>query len=115
MTISEFVRKRIEKIMDEYLKRTRPPVHIRDELDIGYRIENQSVEIFEIRPAFNKPSEKIEHAVAKATYVKRSGIWKIYWMRADLKWHKYEPIPEVADLESFISVIEDDHYGCFYG
>ena len=101
--------------MDEYLKATRPPIHIRDKLDIGYRIENQSVEIFEIRPAFNKPGEIIELPVAKTTHVKRSGIWKIYWMRADLKWHKYKPNPEVDDLEGFLSVIEDDRYGCFYG
>jgi hypothetical protein len=90
-------------------------VHIRDELDIGYRIENQSVNLFEIRPEFNDSSKKIEHAIAKATYVKREGIWNIYWMRADLKWHRYEPVPEADDLEEFLSVIEDDQHGCFYG
>jgi hypothetical protein len=115
MSVSEFEIKRIEKIMDSYLEKTRPPAHIRNELDIGYRIQNQSVEIFEIRPAFKRPNEKIEHAIAKTTYVKRSGKWKIYWMRADLKWHKYEPFPEAGNLEGFISIIEDDHYGCFYG
>jgi hypothetical protein len=115
MAISEFEIKRVEKIMEGYLARTRPPVEIRNELDIGYRIENQSVELFEIRPTFKDPGTKIEHAIAKATYVKREGIWKIYWMRADLKWHRYEPEPEAANLEEFLSVIEDDHHGCFYG
>jgi len=115
MTVSEFERKRIEKIMEEYLERTRPPVHIRNELDIAYRIKNQSVELFEIRPAFQRPNEKIEHAIAKATYVKRAKEWKLYWMRADLKWHRYEPASEAEDLEEFLSVIEDDQYGCFYG
>ncbi len=115
MAISEFEIKRVENIMDGYLARTRPPVHIRNELDIGYRIENQSVELFEIRPAFKDSSEKIERANAKATYVKRGGIWSIYWMRADLKWHRYEPVPEADSLEEFLSVIEDDHHGCFYG
>ncbi len=115
MAISEFEIKRVEKIMGGYLSRTRPPVQIRNELDIGYRIENQSVELFEVRPAFKDPSMKIEHAIAKATYLKREGIWKIYWMRADLKWHRYEPVPEADSLEEFLSVIEDDHHGCFYG
>jgi len=100
--------------MDGYLSRTRPPVHIRNELDIGYRLENQSVELFEIRPAFKNPSEKIEHGIAKATYIKREGIWRVYWMRADLKWHRYEPVPEVDDLSDSLSVIEEDHYDCFY-
>ena len=115
MAISEFEIKRVEKIMDGYLARRRPPVHIRNELDIGYRHENQSIELFEIRPAYKDPSVIIEHSIAKATYVKQKGIWRIYWMRADQKWHRYEPVPEVGDLEEFLSVIEGDHYGCFYG
>ena len=115
MAISEFEIKRVEKIMEGYLARTRPPVQIRNELDIGYRIENQSVELFEIRPTFKDPGKKIEHAIAKATYVKREGIWKIYWMRADLKWHRYEPTPVVNSLDEFLKTVEEDAYGCFNG
>jgi hypothetical protein len=115
MAVSEFETKRIEKIMAGYLERTRPPVHIRNELDIAYRINNQSIELFEVRPAFRNPKQKIEHAIAKATYVKRAKEWRLYWMRADLKWHRYEPVPEVDSLEDFLEVIEDDAHGCFYG
>jgi hypothetical protein len=115
MTVSEFELKRIAKIMEGYLEKTRPPVHIRNELDIGYRIKNQSVELFEIRPAYQRPDQKVEHAIAKATYVKRANAWRLYWMRADLKWHRYEPIPEVNSLQDFLKVIEEDALGCFYG
>ena len=115
MAVSEFEIKRIEKIMEGYLEKNRPPVHIRNELDIDYRIENQSVELFEVRSAFRRPDEKIEHSIAKATYVKREKEWRLYWMRADLKWHRYEPVPEVNNLEEFIQVIEEDTHGCFYG
>ena len=115
MALSEFSRKYFEKIMNDYLKRTRPPTHIRDELNIGYRIENQNIELFEIRPSFRNPSQKIEQAIAKATYVIRAGIWKIYWKRADLKWHKYEPVLEAVDFEGFLAIVDDDHYGCFHG
>ena len=65
MAVSEFEIRRIEKIIEEYIEKNRPPVHIRNELDIAYRIENQSVELFEIRPAFQKANQKIEHAIAK--------------------------------------------------
>ena len=101
--------------MAAYLEKTRPPVYIRNELDIAYRIENQSVALFEIRPAFRRPDQIIEHAIAKATYVKPEKEWRLYWMRADLKWHRYEPIPEVNSLEEFLQVIEEDAHGCFYG
>ena len=46
MAISEFEIKRCEKELDKFLTKTRPPAHMRDQLDLGYRIDNQSVEIF---------------------------------------------------------------------
>lgn len=57
----------------------------------------QSVEIFEIRPVWRgDPGGTREHPVAKATYVKSRGIWRVLWQRADLKWHCYEPKAEVS-------------------
>jgi hypothetical protein len=115
MTLSEFEIKRCEKLVGQYVENRRPPAHIRNELDLDFRIKEQSVEIFEIRPAWREPSIKIESPVAKATYVKTQQIWKVYWQRADLKWHRYDPDPEVKTIEQFLEVVERDEYGCFYG
>ncbi|MFU8837492.1 MAG: DUF3024 domain-containing protein [Thiohalomonadaceae bacterium] len=90
-------------------------LNIRNELDIGIRREGQSVEIVEIRPRWDNPQEKMENPVAKATYVKTQAIWEIYWRRADLKWHLYEPHPRAKNLEEFIKVVEADKHGCFFG
>ncbi|HYP68298.1 MAG TPA: DUF3024 domain-containing protein [Thiobacillaceae bacterium] len=43
----------------------------------------------------------MESPVAKATYVKTQGMWKVYWMRADLKWHGYAPAPKVQTVDAF--------------
>ncbi|MBW6476360.1 MAG: DUF3024 domain-containing protein [Chromatiales bacterium] len=115
MAFSELELKRHEKILNAYLEKNRPPKHIRNELDLGIRREGQSVEIVEIRPRWDNPQEKMENPVAKATYVKTQAIWKIYWRRADLKWHLYEPHPMAKSLEEFLKVIESDEYGCFFG
>jgi hypothetical protein len=87
MALSEFERKRIEKAAQAFIERRRPPPHVRPKLDFGYRITGQSLELFEIRPRWDKPTEKREHPFAKATYVKTTGAWKLFWRRADLKWH----------------------------
>jgi hypothetical protein len=103
---------RCRKIMEGYLSKKRPPPHIRPQLDIDFRISSQSVEIFEIRPAWNSPDEKMENAVARTTYIRTRDCWKIFWMRKDLKWHGYEPDVYVRTLEEALQVIDTDR---FYG
>jgi hypothetical protein len=115
MALSEFEAKKYEKIMKDYVEEHRPPVHLRNEIDLSFRIKGQSVEIFEIRPLWSDKSKKIEESVAKATYVKNQKIWKVYWQRADLKWHRYDPHPETKTLEEFLDVVAKDEYCCFYG
>jgi hypothetical protein len=115
MALSELELKRCERDVARFMEQRRPPVHIRSELDLGYRIEGQSVEIFEIRPDWKDKSTKRKTPVAKATYVRSRDRWRIFWMRRDLKWHGYEPNYEVRLLEEFLSVVANDEYCCFFG
>jgi len=115
MALSELQRKTAERVVGRFVESRRPPAHIRPKLDLGFRISGQSVEIFEVRPAFEAPKVKREHSVAKATFVKTQGVWRVYWQRADLKWHRYEPSPEVESLEQFVSLVAKDEYACFFG
>ena len=41
-------------------------------------------------------------------------MWKAYWQRADLKWHRYDPDPEVDTINDFIKLVEEDEFGCFF-
>ena len=115
MAFSELEKKRVEKVVAAYVEQNRPPVHLRKELDLAFRIKGQSVEIFEIRPVWNNPSKTLEEPVAKASYIRTQKVWKIYWQRADLKWHRYDPDPEVDSIEKFIAVVQRDEYCSFYG
>src|SRR5687767_11987845 len=98
MALTQIELQQCKKALAQFLERRRPPEHIRDRLDIAYRISGQSVEIFEIRPDWQDASKKIETPVAKATFVRTRNRWKVLWMRRDLKWHGYEPNPEVHSL-----------------
>jgi hypothetical protein len=115
MALTEIELKRCKKALAEFLTRRRPPEHIRDQLDIGYRLNGHSVEIFEIRPDWQDKSKKMETPVAKATFVRKRNRWKIYWMRRDLKWHGYEPNPEAGSLEAVLHIVARDEYCCFFG
>ncbi len=115
MALSELEIKRCEKLLSAYIQGTRPPPHLRERVDVAYRLEGQTVDIFEIRPTFRDESVKREAPVAKARFVATQGLWKIFWMRADLKWHSYEPDMHVKSIEDFIRVVEKDEHGCFWG
>ena len=115
MAFSEFEIRKYEKVVGQFIEKRRPPLHIRSQLDLAFRVDGQSVEIFEVRPVWREPEKKMEHPVAKATYVKTQRIWRIYWQRADLKWHCYEPNPEVGTIEDFIALVDKDEHACFFG
>ena len=71
MALSEFEIKKAEKEVSAFVEKRRPPPSIRNELDIGYRIKGQSVEIVDVRPLWRgKPGETIEHPVAKPRTLK---------------------------------------------
>lgn len=105
----------IIEIMENYLEEVRPPEDIRNELDIGYKIEDQSVVLVEIRPIWNNPSEIREYGYAKATFNKSKNVWRIFWMPGNLKWLSYKGAPEVRTLKEFLKIVDEDKMGCFKG
>lgn len=60
----------IEKAAAKYMYYNRPPLEVRDQLDFAYRIEGQSVYLFEIRPCWDNPEKESETSIAKTTYIK---------------------------------------------
>jgi hypothetical protein len=115
MPVSEFEIKRWETLTNKFIEKRRPPVHLRNQLDLSFKITNHSIEIFEIQPLFNDPHKITEIPIAKATFIRSQNIWKIFWQRADLKWHRYHTVPEVKNLEDFLQVVDADELACFFG
>ncbi|MEO7445500.1 MAG: DUF3024 domain-containing protein [Ferruginibacter sp.] len=105
----------IIEAMENFIARRRPPAHIRAQLDISYKIVEQSIIVFEIRPRWDKPEEIQEIYVAKTTFVKTKNHWKVFWMRADLKWHSYDPKPIVKSIKEFIKLVDENKHHCFWG
>ena len=115
MAMSEFEMAKCVRELEKFLEAKRPPPHVRKQLDLAYRIENQSVELFEIRPEWQNPEKMTELPFAKATYLKKEKLWKIYWQRQDLKWHNYQLAPKVQYFEKFLAIVSEDANACFFG
>jgi hypothetical protein len=105
----------IIQTMEEYIASVRPEPDIRPKFDIGYELKGNNVFLLEIRPVWNNHQEILRSPYAKATFVQSKSVWKIYWMRGNLKWVPYDPRPEVKTLKAFLKIGEEDAYGCFKG
>ncbi len=115
MAFSEFVQKQIEEEATRFLEKRRPPASIRGQVDLCFKIEKQSIILFEIRPRWDKPSIKLELPFAKATYSKAGRLWKVYWRQSDGEWHPYAPAPETTQLADFFRIVDEDEHACFWG
>lgn len=100
---------------EHFWSRRRPPLHLRDKIREGQRFDDQAIELFFVRPAYNRPGEFTESPIAKVQFVRAKNIWRIFWQRADLKWHRYPPYPEAQSLTAALAIIHQDSNGCFFG
>lgn len=105
----------IIEIMESFLIKIRPSEEIKSKLDINYKVEDQSVILFEIRPDWKNSQEKREYNIAKATFVKKENQWKIFSFMSDLKWQSYKPKEKVNNLKEFVKIVEEDKLGSFWG
>ena len=114
MALSELQRAQVTKLLTAFCESRVPPT-VRDELRHGFRIEGNSVELFESRPAFLPPRDWKEHPVAKFRYVASRRHWQLYCQYRDLKWHEYEPRPSAASFEGLLREVVEDPTGIFWG
>lgn len=114
MAFSELDRKRVDKLVGGLCRRrTRP--ELADQLRLSCEIEGESVVLFEERPEGREPAKRMRSPVAKLRFVRTTGLWTLYWRRADLKWHAYQPAAPSTDLAALVDVIDRDEYGAFFG
>jgi hypothetical protein len=105
----------MQVLEDCFWSRRRPSLHVREQMRDGQRFTDQAIELFFVRPAYNRPGQHIEESIAKVQLVRTQGVWRIFWKRADGKWHGYKPCPEAPTLTAALRVINEDAHACFFG
>ena len=103
------------KAAGAFLEKKRPPMKIRDQLDYRADIAGSDLIIVEVRPAYDDPKQVVEHPIAKVKWVGSRKVWRLFWMRADLKWHSYDPLPEARTIDAVLGEIARDPNCCFFG
>jgi len=104
-----------EQKIEKFVEKLRPPVEVRDQVDIGYSFNANTFLLFEIRPDWKNSDIKNKLEIAKIRFIKSQKLWKLYWFRASGKWELYEPHPFSTSIEELFQVIKDDKRACFWG
>ncbi|MFO0962653.1 MAG: DUF3024 domain-containing protein [Phycisphaerales bacterium] len=98
-----------------FLARRQVPPEVKDELDFGYATVGHTVDLFEIRPDWRDKAVVRQRPFARIRYVRTADEWRLYWMRADLRWHLYQPAPVHDSLRDALAEVDRDRHGCFFG
>jgi hypothetical protein len=103
------------QVTGAFISKRRPPPELRDKVDIRAHIKKSEVTLVSVHPAYDDETRKVQHPFAKARWVGTQKVWRLYWMRADLRWHAYQPLPEARRLESLLAEVDRDPHCCFFG
>jgi hypothetical protein len=114
MAFNELELKRIEQTVGEFCRK-RSPAQLKDRLRLGYSVKGHEVVNFERRPKWDNPKEWIESPVAKLKFIRSANKWRLYWQRADLKWHEYPSLSSSDRLGDLVQEIDADPLACFFG
>jgi hypothetical protein len=114
MALSEIERARISKRLGAYCE-AHVPMHVRNQVRMGFRISGHDVILFEERPAFHAPREWREFPVAKFTYVGTRKVWRLFCQHRDLRWHQYQRLPAAGDFEILLREVDKDPTAIFWG
>jgi hypothetical protein len=71
--------------------------------------------IVERRPQWDDPIRWIETPAAKVKFIRSANKCRLYWMRADMKWHKYPGLSSSDRLEDLEQEIDADPLAGFFG
>ncbi len=85
----------------------------REDLPLHIIKLNQSYIVGHKRKTMGGKKEYLDEA-CKIVHVKSRDIWKLYWKRADMKWHLHST-SSYADLDDLLDEVRKDPEGCFWG
>lgn len=114
MALSEFEKKRIEKIFTVYCEKKIPP-DIRDQIRIEFQIRGDEVSLFEKRPVWDDPSRWTSMKIARFKKDHKAATWLLFWADRNDRWKPCPPPPYHRDIENLLAEVEKNEMGAFWG
>ncbi len=111
---TELEQKRIVKSLASLLKERTTP-HVASGGTVDFRVKGHEVLVFTKRPYYRDPTIEIELELAKFRFVRTTGLWNLFWHRANGRWQSYKPLSSGKQIEVLAEEVNRDPHGCFWG
>jgi len=110
VTFDPFTKKRLEKILDDYIER-KIPKELKEEYKIIYKFRGNTITLSQDRPSY-RPGQRVELPIAQFRY--EDSNWKVYWKDSKEKWHFVDDIKPIEDFEKQLKTIDKNEFGYFW-
>lgn len=107
MAFSEFEQRLIEKRVKDFFTRFTLPAFIRDKAFLRYTLEENCIEIYELRQDFSAElGEKRKKSIVKACFDAQQKHWQIYHYKQG-QWHVFQPCATVGSVHAFLQCLQE--------
>ncbi|WP_199618093.1 DUF3024 domain-containing protein [Paenibacillus alkalitolerans] len=108
MALDTFTKKKIEKILDNYIDK-KIPKHLKEEYKIMYKFRGNTLTLTQERPSYI-PGRRVELPVAQFRF--EDDYWKVYWKDSKDKWHFVDDINPDKNFEKQLMIVDKDEKHC---
>ena len=97
--------------------RARVPERVREQVRVEVDLTERHVTIVECRPPWRPGVGPggTRFPIARLRYTKSTGLWSLYWLDRDLRFHEYDRVPATASVEDLLVEIDRDPTSIFWG
>ena len=114
MPLPELLKKRAEKLLDEYC-RTRVPSWLKEEMRLDFSIEDNSATVFQERRRCQGSCEWFRFPLAQFRYTSALNQWTLHHYDDNQHWQLYLNVSPSLDLSRLILAVDEDPLGFFWG
>jgi hypothetical protein len=114
MALSEFEKKRIERVFAAYCEK-KVPLHVQDRFKVVFEVWGDEVKLFASRPHWEENNTWVASKVARFKKDAATNCWQLYSADKGGRWRLFQPYPITIDIEKLLATVERDATGIFWG
>jgi hypothetical protein len=111
VAIPEVAVQRVRRFCDD-----QTPLEAGDQMRLEATVDGNKVTLADCRPPWDgSAGEWTSAPFAQLRYQAASKLWSLYWGDSNDRWHRYDEIDHLVDLETALTEIANDPSCIFFG